>query len=138
VLGRASTVGHLAWVRSIRLEPRVTEPIRRVGDLGGGRLLIYFPDEELSDGASEFETGGFFDVQDAPPWDTWLALFPYQRPPYEGRSFEPEEYLVSYVPPEFVSLVQGGIDVNPVDCVTWLEDANVPLVAELQSRGVLS
>lgn len=37
-----------------------------------GRLLIYIPDENVSDGASRFASNGFFDAYDCPPWDLWL------------------------------------------------------------------
>jgi hypothetical protein len=33
----------------------------------GGRLLAYFPDADLSDGAAEVESRGFFDVYNTPP-----------------------------------------------------------------------
>lgn len=44
-------------------------------DPSRGRLLVYFPDADLSDGAAEVESGGFFDVCNVPPWDTWVAFF---------------------------------------------------------------
>jgi len=37
-------------------------------DLGGGRLLIYFPNVDLACGTAEQETAGFFDVNNIPPW----------------------------------------------------------------------
>ena len=36
-------------------------------------------------------------------------------------------YLVSWVPREFLSAVQKGIDVNPEQCILWIEDADVEL-----------
>jgi hypothetical protein len=36
-------------------------------DLHQGRLLAYFPRAQLSCGAAEFETDGFFDVDNTPP-----------------------------------------------------------------------
>ena len=42
-------------------------------DLGGGRLLIYFPNSDLACGAAEQETAGFFDINNVPPWDTWVT-----------------------------------------------------------------
>ena len=38
-----------------------------------GRLLVYFPDEELWDGAAEAASSGFFDEHNAPPWGTWVG-----------------------------------------------------------------
>jgi hypothetical protein len=71
-----------------------------------GRLLLYHPQETVSDGAAEASSKGFFDAEDAPPWDTWLAYF-------EGG-------IVSWVPEHLISRAQVGIDANPVDCIHWL------------------
>jgi hypothetical protein len=82
----------------------------RVSSLPGtarGRLLVYCPNESVSDGASEHTTRGFFDVDDVPPWDTWVA--------YSGSA------LLSWVPAQLVDLVEKGIDVNPVQCIQWLD-----------------
>jgi hypothetical protein len=38
----------------------------------GGRLMVYFPDAALADGAAEVQSRGFFDVHNTPPWDTWI------------------------------------------------------------------
>jgi hypothetical protein len=72
-----------------------------------GRLLIYVPSENVSDGASRYASNGFFDLHDCPPWDTWLH--------YSGGT------LVSWVPEILVPLVQLGIDGNAVDCVRWAD-----------------
>jgi hypothetical protein len=71
----------------------------------GARLLIYQPLETVSDGAAEASSKGFFDVSDAPPWDTWL--------------FYSKGAILSLVPESFVRLAQAGIDANPVDCIHW-------------------
>jgi hypothetical protein len=34
-----------------------------------GRLLVYEPSENVSDGASRYASQGFYDPSDAPPWD---------------------------------------------------------------------
>jgi|SRR5215469_7025541 len=72
-----------------------------------GKLLLYQPLETVSDGAAEASSKGFFDVKDAPPWDTWLAYF-------EGA-------IVSWVPEDLIFRAQAGIDANPVDCIHWLD-----------------
>ena len=38
-----------------------------------GRLLLYEPLETVDDGAASASSQGFFDVEDAPPWDTWFV-----------------------------------------------------------------
>jgi hypothetical protein len=66
-----------------------------------GRLLIYYPEETLQDGAAEFASHGFFDLEDAPPWDTWFL--------YAGGA------ILSWVPNSLIESAQAGIDANPVD-----------------------
>jgi hypothetical protein len=77
----------------------------------GGRLLLFAPQDNLSDGAAEYASMGFFDLDNVPPWDTWIAMF--------GK------YLVSWVPPQLIRLVQEGLDVNPEQCILWADDPSV-------------
>ncbi len=74
-------------------------------------MAVYFPDEQLADGAAEAESRGFFDVRDTPAWDTWIGL-------YVDR--QRGDYLVSWVPNPLIPLVGLGISVNPMDCIAWL------------------
>jgi hypothetical protein len=96
--------------------------------LCGGRLLVYFPDANLADGAAEVESRGFFDVHNAPPWDTWIALA--EDPREVAVSYR--QYLVAWVPPELVARAHGGIMVNPEECIAWLDDADVGARRELE------
>lgn len=102
-------------------------------DLGGGRLLVYFPNLDLFCGAAEQETDGFFDVNNVPPWDTWVA---YRQDEVKGDSFD-TEYLIAWVPPEFVNLVDDGINVNPEQCIMWLSDTSVELTDILRVGNLL-
>jgi hypothetical protein len=95
--------------------------------LGGGRLLLYFPDAELADGAAEAESRGFFDVNNAPPYGTWVGLF---RDAASRRdSFA--TYLLAWVPPAFIELADRGIAVNPEECIVWFPSRDVGLRALL-------
>ena len=87
----------------LRLEHRY--PLSLAERLEGGRLLLYAPDENLFDGAAQYTSKGFFDVNNIPPWDTWVCFF--------------EKYLVSWVPPQLVELANQGIDVNAEQCILW-------------------
>jgi hypothetical protein len=78
------------------------EQVRR-----NGKLLFYAPLETVDDGASEAGSQGFFDIEDAPPWDCWFLN-------WEGG-------IYSWVPESLVQIVQDGIDANPVDCIHWAE-----------------
>jgi hypothetical protein len=89
-------------------------------ELQRGRLLLFAPDDNLADGAAEYGSLGFFDVDNVPPWDTWIVMF--------GK------YLVSWVPPQLIRLVQEGLDVNPEQCILWADDpslSNQPIAAIL-------
>ena len=89
-------------------------------DLCGGRLLLYAAEDNLADGAAEYVSMGFFDVDNVPPWDTWIAVY--------GK------YLVSWVPTQLFRFVQEGLDVNPEQCILWADDASLsrePIAAVL-------
>lgn len=104
------------------------------GDLGGGRLLVYFPNNDLACGAAEQETAGFFDINNVPPWDTWVAYVQDEQPNID--SFD-TEYLIAWVPPEFVGLASEGISVNPEQCILWLSDTSVELASTLRAENLL-
>ena len=74
-------------------------------EAGQGRLLLYFPTENLADGAAQYSSNGFFDADNVPPWDIWLGFSDWT--------------LVSWVPPTLIEAVQMGIDANPEDCIRW-------------------
>lgn len=103
-----------------------------------GRLMVYFPDADLCDGSAEIETEGWFDVFNCPPWDTWVGFFRDAGPSTDSTS----NYLVAWVPPVFVDLVAHGIEVNPEQCIRWLDDTECSLRHRLAgttpSRGSLA
>ena len=70
-----------------------------------GKLLVYEPLENVEDGAAAAGSRGFFDIEDAPPWDSW---FLYSK-----------DRIFSWVPESLVQVVQDGINANPVDCIHW-------------------
>jgi hypothetical protein len=72
-----------------------------------GKLLIYWPLETVSDGAAAAASRGFFDDEDAPPWDCWFLYS--------------EHAIISWVPEPLVELALAGIDANPVDCIRLAE-----------------
>lgn len=79
-----------------------------------GRFLVYWPDEQASDGSSQIASDGFFDVFDAPPWDTWIFYEPVHH------------FLVSWVPLPLVQHAAIGMARNAVDCHAWLDDLARP------------
>jgi hypothetical protein len=97
-----------------------------------GKLLVYFPDADLTDGAAEVASQGFFDVYNAPPWGTWVGYF--NEP---GRDVSYSAYLVAWVPERLIPLASAGIEVNPEECIQWLADTDVGIrqvVELLESR----
>ncbi|HVG45588.1 MAG TPA: hypothetical protein VM890_12695, partial [Longimicrobium sp.] len=87
---------YFAAVREVTGRPRSWEDQPR--GLAGGRLLVYVPDADLTDGAAELESGGFFDVFNTPPWDTWVAFATDLAAPNDWNA----NYLIAYVPPVFL------------------------------------
>jgi hypothetical protein len=93
-------------------------------DSRGGRLLLYAPENNLACGAAEYSSLGFFDIDNVPPWDTWMVMF--------GK------YLVSWVPPQLIQLVQRGLDVNPEQCIMWADDPSISKEPIATALGELS
>ncbi|MFY1827443.1 hypothetical protein ACN47A_16095 [Myxococcus fulvus] len=103
-------------------------PLIECGNLPG-RLLVFAPDEETADGGAELQSGGFFDVHNTPPWDTWVGYFDDLHEDPTGPVVR--SYLLAYVPAVFVSRVADGIAANPEQCIQWLEDSDTSLAALL-------
>ena len=91
--------------------------------LASGRLLFFAPDDNLADGAAMVDSEGFFDVDNVPPWDTWVW--------YHGS------YLISWVPPQLIASAERGICVNPEACIEWLDRIDSPLAHQLRAASIL-
>lgn len=76
-------------------------------DVDDGRLLLYIPEENLACGGAEYASHGFFDVNNVPPWDLWVAFS--------------DQTLVTWVPTELIDTAQMGIDANPEACIRWVD-----------------
>ena len=105
-------VEHVIRKRSDELRRADSTFIETIAAQSEGRMLLYKPMETVADGAAAVSSRGFFDVEDAPPWDTWFW--------YVGGT------IFSWVPNELVSVVQEGLDANPVDCIRWTEWSRLP------------
>lgn len=129
-LSAAQWVDAVAEVARLRAEQLagVTQGAPLV--LTEGRLLACDPSLSVWDGASEFESKGFFDVEDIPAWDTWITFV--TRDARSGMAWAATGgALISWVPLEFVEIVARGIWANPVEGVRWLEDVDHDLADEL-------
>lgn len=101
-----------------------------------GRLLVFFPEESLWDGAAELEAPEYFDVDNVPAWDTWV-WFNSDR---DARTCErglPSTSLLSWVPGAQVNRVARGIHVNPEMCIEWMSKVKNRLTERLQAEGFL-
>lgn len=109
-----SLVDDVATKRDRRLAGILDRPVP--GDLMGGKLLVYAPSRSLAEGHAALVTGGFFDVDESPPWDTWIWM---QTGP--SKPEREEMLLACWVPHELINVVQAGIDVQSADWMRWLE-----------------
>ena len=123
---RINDINQLLETRSKLLNKEAT-PVVSDADLQGGKLLAFFPDETLCDGAAEMVSYGFFDVDNVPAWDAWVGIF---------RDYD-REYIITYIPHQFVSLVDEGSYVNPEDCIPWLEKSQTRLARKLMQKGII-
>jgi hypothetical protein len=110
-------------------------PHTPAADLAGGRLLLFAPDETLSDGAAEVLSTGFFDADNVPPWDTWVDYI--EDAPTTEQHATTASYLVCWVPPFLIEAADAGIWANPEECIEWLADRDTPFARALQEVGLL-
>lgn len=122
-----------------------------VEGMADGRLLLYHPDANLYDGAAERESYGYFDVDNVPPWDTWIAyvhdaawqMGPTERDHtgftnalYDNRSYA--GLLIAWVPAPLLALAERGIAVNPERCITWADAIDTAFTRRLYHAGLLA
>ena len=73
--------------------------------LSNNELLLYEPLETVTDGAAEAASLGFYNLEDAPPWDTWFMYA--------------DHAIFCCIPESAITRAQAGIEANPVDCIHW-------------------
>jgi hypothetical protein len=103
-----------------------------------GRLLIFDPDQTTTDGAPTVSTGGFFNDDDVPAWDTWIAYVigdPISGG-NDGRHWD--SYVLSWVPDSLVAMVEDGMDCISIPCHYWVDDLDSPLIRLLRQSGCIS
>jgi len=124
--------------RSARLSASGKQNLSPAADLCGGRLLAYFPDDNLCCGTAEAESQGFFDVDNIPPYDTWVWMVRNVRTfaHADGACGEMDaNYLVAWVPPDLIQLANAGVAVNPETCILWLDALDDEFVRSLRRLG---
>jgi hypothetical protein len=102
---REAAISGVIALRSQHLATEGALDQERILSARTGRILLYQPAENVADGASQAASLGFFDGNDAPPWDTWIHYA-------DGN-------VACWIPDSLISLAQNGIDANIVQCIQW-------------------
>ncbi|AKT39911.1 hypothetical protein [Chondromyces crocatus] len=92
-----------------------------------GRFLLFLTSLNLVDGAANVMSAGFYGEFNFPPCDLWVEFLGEIRLGNGSR----EQALLSWIPEAFVPLAQRGIEVNPEECLGWVEDLAPQLQGEL-------
>jgi len=89
-----------------------------------GRILLYAPDQTLSDGGEQRDSLGFLDQHNLPAWDTWLYYIPFESAECNKDRGWPQHggFLVSWVPGELVELINHAMRVNYDYCFVWEDE----------------
>ena len=112
---QAALVADLVAARRLRIHTGAGLHTDAIESPDDGKLLLFYPDGSLSDGAAEAASRGFFDNYNLPASDTWVY---YGTDGSGSRNFD-QNFLVSWIPRQFVPLVNDGITVNPEGCIEW-------------------
>lgn len=111
-------------LRDLGLQVRYDAPI-----LAKGKFMLYFPDDTLADGCAELVSGGFFDVDNLPAYDTWVTFVSEDG----SQPASARRYLLCYVPTWAIDAADAGIEVNPESCIVWLEQSHVSVRRQVQA-----
>jgi hypothetical protein len=159
-----AVVSALAETRADLLRARNAHTDLLPPDLAEGRLLVTIPEESDWCGLSEAASEGFIDALDIPAWDTWVCYVHEPMTPdpelaqriqkacragrasrRDGMDWQPPasvSYLLCWIPPQLLTLVEWGIKVNPVECFLWAADCRrrgyyTELLQQLDTAGLL-
>lgn len=92
--------------------------------LSGGRLLAFFPQHTISDGFAAEESDEFFDRDNVPPWDTWVYFV--------------DDFVISFVPSQFLTNAEFGLLTNVEECIIWLSNVDHPFVDMLEAENLVA
>jgi hypothetical protein len=100
-----------------------------------GSIIVFSPQLSMNDGLAAFHTQGYFDEENSPPWDYWIALLlqpkNYQTSAANEPRDLPDEFLISWVPPELQSTAENGIHANAEGCLYWARDSENPSIRHM-------
>ena len=75
----------------------------------------------------------------APPPATWVCHVEEAASPGQWRPFT--AYVLTWIPQAFVALVDGGVAVNPEECILWANDPKLRelgFIRHLRAAGLLA
>ena len=105
-------------------------------DLSSGGLLLFDPGQSLSDGAAQVESNGFFDADNIPPWDLWIAYI--EEPKQQLNSWTRfDSFLLCWIPQALSEMVDHSLAVNPERCLEWARNVDSPFLRLLRSANLL-
>ena len=81
-----------------------------------GRLMIFFYPCTMNMGTAQIVSDEYFDFSNYPPCDTWV--YHVDENPDENRV----EYLIAWVPPQFLERAQEGVETTPDESILWVTD----------------
>lgn len=94
-----------------------------------GSLIYFEPALSMWDGAAMMGSGGFFDVENFPPADTWIAYISGDAHPSLSSGF-----LLSWVPEDLIDLADAGVRVEPSGSLRWADEETNPFIQEICRR----
>jgi hypothetical protein len=105
--------------------------------LENGRLLVFYPGRAVYDPASGIETKGYFNSITIPACDTWV--YSGIENVTSGKMRVGIEYLLCWIPPQLLQIVQDAIEGDPTECIEWLDETVISLsfLKTLKTEGYL-
>jgi len=125
-------VDQVASERAKLLRENGRYPKDVVPDLAGGRPLLHDPNGTDWSGSSFNASSGLLDGGDAPPWDTWITLIREEHPGPEWNVF-----VVAWIPPTLIDVVEEGIRCCAMPCTDWAENVDTAFTRGLHTAGIL-
>lgn len=103
-------------------------------NFAGGLLLVSYISYSTCDGTSPIESAKFIDECEFPPCDTWI-YYGHENPiaKFKYDVF----YLVAWIPPKMIDLVDMAIEVNAMQALQWVDNIEVDFtfMSELKAAG---
>ena len=132
---RKNVVDDLARKRREILVQRAIEIGAPMKKSRKGRFLLYNPNlNHLYSGIPEVASNGFFEIDNSPPWDTWVAYI------QQGEEVTWSDFLLCWIPAPFVLLASAGVSAdNELDqCLVWADEITLPFTNRMREVNLLA